>query len=53
MMREYELTDEEYRHVIDALEHAEDQAVSSASVAAFSTTKYELASQREEMVEDE
>lgn len=47
MMREYELTDEEYRTVVDALEHAHENAVHSDAQAKFHTTWNTLMKQYE------
>lgn len=53
MMREYELTDQEYRYVVEALGHAEENALFSESAAGFRNAAHELMKQHEEMVSDD
>lgn len=48
MMRELELTDREYRAIVDALEAAEEQAIFSEAEATFRNARHEMVSQWEE-----
>jgi hypothetical protein len=42
MMWAYELSDQEYRTIVDALEYAEDNAVHSDAKARFSGTRHTM-----------
>lgn len=48
MMYDFELTSQEYRAVIDALEFAEEKSISAKEGARFSVTMGEMVNQFEE-----
>jgi hypothetical protein len=48
MKHNYELTSEEFRHIMNALEYAEQNAVHEDSKSAFVTTRHELLRQEDE-----
>lgn len=53
MMREYELTDEEYRTVLNALQYAKHEAVHTDAQTRFSLAEQELREQYEPSQDDD